>query len=144
MTDYIAIAETEDDPEAPITSSWGKRVRNNPVAITEGAAGAPRIQTAAIANGAVTAAKLATGTGERDWVLARIAAAAVGAVGTYAFLYNSGSATLPGETRPASQLRYSSAAGGSSSGEPSGTWRCMGIMNATNDETRTTLWLRVS
>ena len=144
MADYNAILDAEIEPEKPVTTSLLNRLRDNPIAISEGAAGAPRVQTAAIAGGAVTAAKLATGTGERDWVLARIAAAAVGAVGTYAFLYNSGSATLPGETRPASLLRYSSAAGGSSSGEPSGTWRCMGVMNATSDETRTTLWLRVS
>src|SRR5690606_13314436 len=109
------------------------RWTNNPIAIAEGAPGAPRIQTNAIANGAVTAAKLATGTQERNWVLSRVAAAPLGAVGTYASL----ALFLPpwewvvtsneGDTRPGSSLRWSSTYGGDTSiTSPSGTWMCMG------------------
>src|SRR5690606_38301693 len=86
MAEYIPINPSEIEPEAPLTSSLASRWTNNPIAIAEGAPGAPRIQTNAIANGAVTAAKLATGNPERNWVLARVAAAPLGAVGTYASL----------------------------------------------------------
>ena len=93
-----------------------RNLRDNFAAIANGDAGAPQIQTAAIAGSAVTAAKiaagnviassiadgnvttskiaagnvsydkLAAGTGERDWVLARTSGAGTGAIGTYAFL----------------------------------------------------------
>lgn len=146
MADYNAILNAEIEPEKPVTTSLMNRLRDNPIAISEGAAGAPRIQTAAIANGAVTAAKLATGTGERDWVLARIAAAAVGAVGTWAMLRYLGlDATGQGQTRSGSDLAYSNADGsGGSANNPPGTWRCMGVVSVTNDQARTTVWLRVS
>lgn len=135
MADYLPINPTEIEPEAPLTSSLAARWSNNPIAIAEGAPGAPRIQTNAIANGAVTAPKLATGNQERNWVLARVAAAPLGAVGTYASLVISDAAmgsgwiatSNEGDTRPGSDLRWSSTDGGSiSSTSPSGTWRCMG------------------
>lgn len=51
MTSYIAITNAETDPEAPLTSELAKKWRDNPIAITEGAAGAPRILGEAIARG---------------------------------------------------------------------------------------------
>lgn len=48
MADYIAINPTEYEPEAPLTSSLAARMVNNPVAIAEGAPGAPRVQAAAL------------------------------------------------------------------------------------------------
>src|SRR5690606_13331345 len=141
MADYLPINPTEIEPEAPLTSSLAARWSNNPIAIAEGASGAPRIQTNAIADGAVTAAKLATGTQERNWVLSRVAAAPLGAVGTYASLVIADAAmgsgfiatSNEGDTRPGSDLRWSptdlSGSGSMppiSSTSPSGTWRCMG------------------
>lgn len=50
MTSYIAITNAETDPEAPLTSELAKKWRDNPIAITEGAAGAPRILGEAVAS----------------------------------------------------------------------------------------------
>jgi hypothetical protein len=47
MTDYSAIIETETDPGAPSKSSLWKRYWKNPLAMFEGAVGAPRLQGAA-------------------------------------------------------------------------------------------------
>jgi hypothetical protein len=43
VADYITITEAQSDPEAAVDSSLIKRLRDNPVAIAEGAAGAPRL-----------------------------------------------------------------------------------------------------
>lgn len=43
MTTYTAILDTQIDPDAPITSVLGYQFRDNPIAIAEGAADAPRI-----------------------------------------------------------------------------------------------------
>lgn len=59
MTTYATIADSDLDPESPGTTTLFTRLRDNPIAITEGASGAPKIQTAAIADDAVTAAKIA-------------------------------------------------------------------------------------
>lgn len=154
------------EPGKPIRSVDAIALRDNPIALAQGLPGAPRIQTPAIQDASVTAIKLATGTPELDWVLNRTAGAAVGAVGTYAFLrptlttdYAAG-ATLSG-----SSLRYSSAItdaiGGTGGvavsldgGTPSGTWRCMGDrrVRASNESghrissssSAATLWLRIS
>lgn len=48
MTSYITITDAETDPEAPLTSELAKKWRDNPIAITEGASGAPRIVGAAM------------------------------------------------------------------------------------------------
>lgn len=47
MTDYISITEAQTDPGAPFTSDLAKQYRDNPIAIAEGAVGAPRIQVGA-------------------------------------------------------------------------------------------------
>lgn len=43
MTDYTAILDTHIDPDAPITSGLAYQMRDNPIAIAEGALGAPKI-----------------------------------------------------------------------------------------------------
>lgn len=48
MTAYTVIPDSNIDPEKPIRSIDGKNLRDNPIAITEGASGAPRIRTAAL------------------------------------------------------------------------------------------------
>jgi hypothetical protein len=48
MTSYITITDAETDPSAPLTSELAKKWRDNPIAITEGATGAPRIVGAAM------------------------------------------------------------------------------------------------
>jgi hypothetical protein len=58
MASYNPIANSEVDPESPITSSLISRLRDNPLAIQEGDSSAPNIVTNAIANEAITLAKL--------------------------------------------------------------------------------------
>jgi hypothetical protein len=117
MATWTNIANTSLEPGSPARSVDAFALRDNPIAIAEGAAGAPRIQTNAIQDSAVTAVKLATGTNERDWVLARTAGAGAQAIGSYA-LSTRGVDTSwsSGQTFAASQL----------SGVSSGTWRAMG------------------
>lgn len=57
MPAYIPIADTEVDPESPLTTSLATRWRDNPLAIAEGDAAAPRVQHAGLAEDA------------GDWVL---------------------------------------------------------------------------
>jgi len=62
MTTFTTIADGEIDVSSPITESVLTRLRDNPIAITEGATGAPKIQTAAIQDGAVTTSKIYDGS----------------------------------------------------------------------------------
>jgi hypothetical protein len=128
-------------------------LRDNPLAIAEGAAGAPRVQTAGIEDNAITAAKIPDGsigaekfqlgTDERDWVGERTASLAFNAQGTYVMARNESGGTLDSSaTVSGANIRPSSQATrrpGISS-NLSGTWRCMGY--APNNEV--TLFLRVS
>ncbi len=164
MADYTAIQNANLEPGAPWISATAFALRDNPIAIAEGAAGAPRIQNAAMTNGTLGAEKLQSGATERDWVLARCAVASVGAVGTYAILRPStgGSFNDPGETRAGSGLLYgaglrriegtggdSGIVSSESSESPAGTWRCMGATNVSTSgsisaQFDATLWLRIS
>jgi hypothetical protein len=168
MANWTAIADATLEPGKPIRAIDARALRDNPIAISEGASGAPKIQTAGItdlnvttaklAAGAVTtakitdanvtAAKLATGNNERDWVLARTAGAAVGAVGTYAWLRQSagtGTDIIAGTTYAGSGLRYFGPDSETFGATPSGTWRAMGTVTSTQTlPTRQTLFLRIS
>jgi hypothetical protein len=89
-------------------------------------------------------------------VLAAIAGAGVGAVGTYAFAYRDPAGYLPtGETVPGSQLRYANDGGsnaevGYSHISLPGTWRLMGAVTFRNGQEdyggshKTSLWLRIA
>ena len=59
MAVFTTIPDTDIDPESPITTSLMQALRDNPLAIQEGDPSAPKIQSAAIADGAVTQAKIA-------------------------------------------------------------------------------------
>ena len=43
MADYTSIADSQIDPKAPVTSELMTALRDNPIAIAEGSAGAPKI-----------------------------------------------------------------------------------------------------
>lgn len=118
-------------------------LRDNPVAIAAGNAGAPRIQTAAIQDSAVTTAKLASGERMNNTnVRNNTASSAVGAVGTYAFMRGDalGGGVTAGTTYSGALLAYSGTGGGLGA-NPGGTWRAMGT---TSQSTEATLFLRVS
>ena len=59
MTNYTTISNSEVDQDSPVTQTLMSALRDNPIAITEGSAGAPKIQTNAIADNAVTENKIA-------------------------------------------------------------------------------------
>lgn len=113
-------------------------LRDNPLAIAEGDALAPRILDAALSTGAATAAGIA-------WVGLRTAGLNTGDVGSYALLQYSVVASLaPGATVAGSNLLYSNVDAGASATSPSGTWRLMGRVDASSVRARTSIWLRIS
>lgn len=59
MTAYTTISDSRVAPEAPLDTSLVTELRDNPIAITEGASGAPKIKTAALDDLAVTTSKIA-------------------------------------------------------------------------------------
>lgn len=48
MADWLSITDSAVDPNAPVTSELAYAWRDNPIAIAEGASGAPRIRYSAI------------------------------------------------------------------------------------------------
>lgn len=155
MVDWTAISDTQVDPNAPITSELMTALRDNPIALAEGAAGATRITDAALDTGAATTA----GT---DWVAKRNAGVAVGGVGSYGFFFNNNYNTganidtikEPGTLESGGNLFYSGAdntQSWASGPAASGTWMLMGRFeyrrNSEGDQTkapRYSLYLRVS
>jgi hypothetical protein len=145
MADYVTITDAQVDPEAPITSELMSALRDNPIAIAEGAVGAPRIEPIAFSANYYTA----------------------GAVGTYVWARRTtGTGDVSfGTTLAGSSLSPTSAAYGSNAfnivpgaftigSALSGTWRAMGtydhelfidlgegiVMRLLGS----TLWLRIS
>ena len=154
MANWTNIPDSVLEPGKPIRSVDGLALRDNPIALAEGSPGAPRIggfalgdqcvTTRAIANFNVTVDKLATGTGERDWVGARYSALALGALGDTAMLFSADSNNA-GQLRAGGILQYSNAAGTSLGASPAGTWMALGESNtSTNVPTCVTIWRRVA
>lgn len=61
MADWVAITDSQVDPDAPLTSELAYAWRDNPIAIAEGAVGAPRIQMEAFGAAGILGGTL-TGT----------------------------------------------------------------------------------
>jgi hypothetical protein len=154
MSTWTNVTDTVLEPGQPIRSVDIIALKNNIIAVPNGAANAPRVQTAAIQDSAVTPAKLAAG--ERMTtanVLAQTAGASVGAVGTYAFLVRTAltAGENQGGTIAGSNLRYGNTLAGFRAVSPAGTWRRMGVSgyNRNGSGTSTegfhgTLYLRIS
>ena len=138
MADYTELPDTAVGIGGIPSGTTATALRDNPIAIAEGAVGAPRIANGAVADATLGAEKFQSGTTEVGWVLGRTAAASVGAVGTYAFL-RAGVAVNEGTTVAGSSLGYSSTAN-NSGGTPSGTWRAMGDIPSGPEAT---LFLRI-
>ena len=62
MTTYTAIGNSEVDTDSPITESLITRLRDNPLAQFEGAAGAPKIADAAFNTNSINGNKIVTGS----------------------------------------------------------------------------------
>jgi len=148
MATWTNVPNTVLEPGDPIRSVDIIAIKENVIALSEGASGAPAIQTAALA------------TGERmntTNVLNATAGASVGAVGTYAFLGRLGTGALSiGTTIAGSSLRYGAGLTsdvttvgdaswfyGGRTGAPSGTWRAMFGKQESGREP-VGVWLRIS
>lgn len=62
MATYSAVSAGEKDADSPITVSLIDKLDQNPLAMFEGAAGAPKLSAAAISDGTLPAGKISTGT----------------------------------------------------------------------------------
>ena len=132
MADYTVIADTALDPDAPLTSELAYAWRDNLIAVTEGAPGAPRITFPAMAASFSTA----------------------GGIGSYAFASSSTTAANFGDVRAGSAIVPTAASRGDTAANvnagaaaiQSGTWRCMGQYSggAGTLQNYATLWVRIT
>ena len=130
MADYTDLPDTAVGIGGIPSGTTVTALRDNPIAIAEGAVGAPRIVDAALD---VTVA----------YYGGKIAQFSAGSVGSYAFLRRpSGVEINPGGTVAGSSLTYSDSGDNDSAISPSGTWRCLGY--SPFGITSSTLWLRIS
>ena len=161
MADWTNVPDSNLLPGKPAKSADFIAMKDNITALAEGAAGAPRVLTAAIGDANVTTVKLATN--ERMTtanVVPQIAGAAVYAVGSYIFAISEGRTSyLPGSTVSGSAIRPFGIGGESLSNDSPvrmwhtgtgipGSWRCMGYAYGNNSLDSYfqsgTLWLRIS
>lgn len=153
MAAYTTITDTQVDPEAPITSELMTALRDNPIAIAEGATGAPRIDPSSAVDWASTTNTAA----EINWVLGRNASLSLGAVGTYGVLwYNPTTLTNlnAGQTVSGSLLFRSENVGsphpftpvnGASLYSLPGTWRALAAVSYVQDSNRfPSLFVRIA
>lgn len=156
MATWRTIANGEIDLDSPVTQQLLSALRDNTVAVTEGASGAPRVQDAALHTTVTTAGRnWVANRMEVNTVAARTASVAAGAIGSDAMcIYLGGSASVTvGSTALGADLVYASADGRySGSGPSGGTWRCLGFATAqqfspgvpATPASRTTLWRRIN
>ena len=136
MADYRTITDAEVDPDAPLTSSLGYAFRDNPIAIAEGATGAPRIQ-----DGALDTSVTVAGT---TWVMNRIIPRNAGGIGTYVLALTAAAGSYSINDTLAGASLTASSAEGSGSGSLSGTWRLHGSIGGSTVQDRISLWQRIS
>lgn len=79
MTTFTTIPNSSLEPGKPIRSIDGLALRDNPIAISEGSPGAPKIQTAAIQDDAVTKDKLQSPAAGFGYLICRVQEAESGA-----------------------------------------------------------------
>jgi hypothetical protein len=102
MATWTTLPDASLEPGKPIRSIDGLALRDNPVAITEGAAGAPRVQDAAL-NATVT-------TAGKEWVSNRIALQNHQDVGSMTIAWNTTTSNVASNgTIAGSSLRFTSA-----------------------------------
>lgn len=143
MADYIAQPDTAVDPDAPVTSDLMYALRDNPIAIAEGAPGAPRIADAAL-NSTLAGVTSAGST----WVGRRYAAQAATGVGQVVMARytstGSGVTITIGMEVNGSELLPASAAAAIGGGALTGRWSCQGYAVSGSTDASVTLWKRLS
>jgi len=131
---FAAVADAVIAFKKGITLQQGRALRDNPIAMMEGAPGAPRLQFEALD------ASFST----------------IGGMGSVAFLgrqISPGIYASPGATVAGSQLQYAGIQSSTTAPQvvlsgtsPGGSWRCMGLMNNTTGASANvaTMWMRIS
>lgn len=134
MTAYVTIANGDIDQDSPITQTLMTAIRDNPIAIAEGASGAPRID----AIGAMVHQGNHNGVGTYMLAVGNLATATNWDFGDPV----SGSNLDPVGIHNSTGVYNSIVA---SAINPLGTWRCMGYAtNSTGAVRSVTLWLRIA
>jgi len=151
MTSYIAITDAETDPEAPLTATLAKKWRDNPIAIAEGDATAPAISGALTA--VVSGNKIGTFIFARGPSTTAYGATVAGSSLTYAGALSSATSSSVPSGGSGSGLTGNTFNAGAS-GVPSGTFRCLGHIQASASATgfgsqsasatAATLWQRIA
>ena len=144
-TDWLDWTELEYAVGAPATAMHFERWFRNPVAIAQGAIGAPRIEDAALST-TITAVGA-------DWVMRRVASAGAAYLGQRCFMSHQGPTAGTyevGDITAGSNLKFTSG-GVISASATSGTWICCGycITNNVNNTPlqspdRKTTWMRIA
>ena len=155
MADWTTIPNSSLEPGSPARSIDALALRDNPIAITEGATGAPRVSDAGLST-------TVTSTGQAwvsnrlttNAVLAQIAGLTAGAVGSMCI---SATYNAIGTTTAGSNLRrITSYTGGTGFGGDwitasqgfTGTWRALGSASSYNEADRgaqqITLYVRIA
>lgn len=142
MADWTVITDQMIDPDAPLTSELAYAWRDNPIAIAEGAAGAPRIADAALIPGGATN-NGGNFVGNR---IANLMARSGAPVGTIIMARYAGA--LPqvtyGTAISGVALVPASASGGGVPPGISGDWTCLGYASTGGTvEEATTLWCKI-
>lgn len=133
----LPVAAVDDSLTAELVNA----LRENPLAIAEGASGAPRVQDAAL-SGSVTSAGI-------NWVAARVSNNSWNGVGRPVMAVNleAGNPSRVSGDIVSGVFLYPSSSAGATSGTVNlpGSWQCSGfIPNAGSVADRATLWVRVS
>jgi len=130
MTTYVAIADGEIQVDKPVTQILLTKIRDNPLAIQEGDASAPKIALPAIT------AALTAGILEKTYAT----------ISSHALMRqrNSSAALAANATFAGSDLQPSNTAGEALGSFSSGTWRCLGQTSGGNNALSTTLFMRIA
>lgn len=161
MAVWTDIPVSATDADSPITDALMTALAENPTALAEGAAGAPKIATSALDDLAVTQQKIAnltindakivdgtmghekfqTDQGMADWVAQRLSVMTPNAPGQLVFARGGSAATYTfGSTATEAALNYSASDGASGAPVSAGTYVCLGAATAG----AATLWMKIS
>lgn len=131
MATFTTLPDASLEPGKPIRSIDGLALRDNPIAITEGAAGAPRVQDAAL-NATVT-------TAGKEWVSNRIAAQNHQDIGSMTIAWNTTTGNVASNaTIAGGSLRFTSGSSNQTSKAPANIFNVSTNNTSTFDTFNTT------
>lgn len=138
MADWTVIPDASLDPDAPLTSELAYAWRDNPIALAEGAGGAPRIQDGALVTGPATTAGV-------TWVGRRVAFISATQIGQMVFGQAIGaSGGLAYGDSFTGTVRASNSAADTGGQNFTGTWRCLGYIPSGASPMPSTFFIRTA